>query len=48
MGKTIKITLEEAKKEFVSRGYIPLFYIYENNYKRLSARTKEGYKISIS
>jgi len=48
MGKTIKITLEQARQEFIKREYNPLFNIYINNMEKLLAETKEGYKIVIS
>lgn len=42
---TAKIKLEDARQEFIIRGYIPLFDKYEGTNKRLLAQTKEGYKV---
>lgn len=39
------ITLEDAKQEFIARGYIPLFKEYKNNSIKLTAKTQEGYKV---
>ena len=41
-------TFTEAQKEFIDRGYIPLFNNYEEVTKKLLAQTQEGYKIVIS
>lgn len=43
-----KTTLEESKEEFIKRGYIPLFEKYKNCDEKLLAKTKEGYKVTIS
>ena len=39
------LSLEEAKQEFIKRGFIPLFKTYKNGEQKLLARTQEGYKI---
>lgn len=43
-----RITLEEAKQEFISKGYIPLFDEYKNARTKLLALNKQGYKVSIT
>jgi hypothetical protein len=43
-----KHTLEEAKNEFIKRGYIPQFQQYNNNGEKLLAKTQEGYKVEIN
>jgi len=43
-----KLTLEEAKQEFINKNLIPLFDEYKNAYEILLAQTQEGYKIVIS
>lgn len=47
MGKK-KITLDEAKQEFINRGLIPLFDNYKNCDEKLLGQTQEGYLINIS
>lgn len=47
MGK-FKYDVELAKKEFVNRGYIPLFNEYINTKTKLLAMTQEGYKFYMS
>lgn len=43
-----KYDVELAKKEFVNRGYIPLFNEYINTKTKLLAMTQEGYKFYMS
>jgi hypothetical protein len=40
-----RITLEEAQQEFIKRGYIPLFEIFNGAHEKLVAQTEEGYKV---
>jgi hypothetical protein len=44
-GKNIKLTLEDAKKEFIKRDLLPLFQKYQNSKEKLLAQTQEGYKV---
>ena len=43
-----KYNVESAKKEFINRGYIPLFNEYINSKTKLLAMTQEGYKFYMS
>lgn len=47
MNNNIKTTLDQAKQEFINRGYIPLFDIFNNSHEKLLAKTNEGYKVVI-
>lgn len=40
-----KYTLEEVKELFIKKGYNPLFDEYKNGRIKMTAETKEGYKI---
>jgi len=37
-----KITLDEAQQEFIKRGHMPLFKIYNNNHEKLEYKCKCG------
>ena len=43
-----KLDINDVKREFVNRGYIPLFDKYNNCGEKLLAETQEGYKVFIS
>ena len=44
----MKYNIEDVKKIFIEKGYIPLFSEYKNNKSKLNFENKEGYKGSIS
>lgn len=44
----MKYNIEDVKKIFVERGYIPLFYEYNNSKEKLDFMNRQGYKGSIS
>lgn len=46
--KKYKLTLEEAKQEFIKYGCIPLFDVYTNVNDRLDVALEGGYKSKIS
>jgi len=43
-----KITLEEARQEFIDKKLIPLFNAYKNSKEKLLSKTQEGYIIEPS
>lgn len=45
---TKRITLEEAKQEFVNINLVPLFEEYNNNHEKLLAKTQEEYIVYIN
>ncbi|EQB4340949.1 TPA: hypothetical protein ACXDAZ_002547 [Clostridium botulinum] len=48
MKNKMKLSLEEAKQEFIKRAYIPLFDDYHKNNEKLLCKTKEGYLIETT
>lgn len=40
-----RLNIDDVKQEFINNGYIPLFQKYKNCETKLTAMTKEGYKV---
>ena len=48
IGNALRLSLDEVRKEFVRRGFKPLFEQYKNSQTRLLCENDEGYKVLIS